>query len=131
MRTAGDFEVAAAGSSPLRRLRGLVKRGQEFMRVRRSLLRTLSGVQWASRVKAVDPEGFYLGKIGLVSIPSHMVPVHTDLAPMHTDLAPVRTDLAPVSSITLFGGKNLCQNLPERSKTGRYWGFGGTSKAGH
>jgi hypothetical protein len=46
----------------------LVKRGQEFMRVRRSLLRTLSGVPWASRVKAVDPEGFYLGKIGLCLI---------------------------------------------------------------
>src|SRR6516164_8402296 len=36
----GDFEVYVAEKSRLRRLRGLVKPGQEFIRVRNSLLRT-------------------------------------------------------------------------------------------
>jgi hypothetical protein len=59
----GDFEVYVAEKSRLWRLRGLVKRGQEFIRVRYSLLRTVRR-STLGRLETVVTEGVYLGKIG-------------------------------------------------------------------
>jgi hypothetical protein len=53
-----------AEESRLRRLRGLVKRGQEFIRVANSLLPTLRRSTMA-RIETVVPEGVNLGKISL------------------------------------------------------------------
>jgi hypothetical protein len=63
--TAEDLEVAAAAKSRLRRLRGLVKRGQEFIRWENRCAGPSAGVRWACTVEAAGPDCVYLGQISL------------------------------------------------------------------
>jgi hypothetical protein len=58
----GDFEVYVAEKSRLRRLRGLVKRGQEFIRVRNLLLRTLHRSTMALKTRNCGPGRRLSGK---------------------------------------------------------------------
>src|SRR6516164_7159798 len=58
----GDFEVYVAEESRLRRLRGLVKRGQEFIRVRNSLLRTLRRSTMGLKIRKRGPGRRLSGK---------------------------------------------------------------------
>src|SRR5215468_7878248 len=59
----GDFEVYVAEKSRLRRLQGLVKRGQEFNRVGNALLRTLRRSTVGLKTRNCGPGRRLSGKV--------------------------------------------------------------------